>query len=408
MCTIGTRGDILPFLSLCEPFVKKGHGVTILTNRNWQTLVEDVGAEFCEIADPDPPQSARDDRKFYRTNVFPSFARSFSLIQKKIIPGASCVLIYRTNMVGAECAAEKFRIPSVKVALQPSAIRSVERPPWPFTSWVCGPLASAMKKVVIPAVFGLGELTAEYRNHTNRFRQEVGLPKRTFGKRPESDDLLLMLCPEWFAMPQKDWPGSSRVTGFLYFDGDRKDDELDAFVSTNGPPLVFTPGTGVSDARKFFAMAAELCRQLDMPGVFVSSSLHNVTAPVPGRILMREYAELHGLLPRSRLFVHHGGIGSIAQAIRAGVPQVILPDRFDQPDNALRVALLGLGGAVFSKSPGAQELEGFVRNVLGSTTVQRQVKRGAALVRAHPSNEVAYEMICGLMDRRFNPAHTAH
>lgn len=407
VCTLGTRGDILPFLALCTPFISKGHRVTVLTNRNWKDLVENSGAEFHEIAGQDLPQSGRDDKAFYRSSTFPSFSRSFSFIRQRAATNPHCAVIYRFNMLGAECAARKFQLPSIKVALQPSVVKSVERPPWPLTRLVHGPLAGLAKKVIVPAVYKIGEIAAEYREYTNSFLNEVGFEKLAFGSRLETEDLFLILCPDWFAMPQKDWPDRSRLTGFLFLDGDQQDDELEAFISVNGPPLVFTPGTGVSDAGGFFERAASLCRALSLPGVFLSPALRHSGTGWPERILARDHAELHWLLPRSRMLVHHGGIGSTAQAIRAGIPQLVLPDRFDQPDNALRVAILGLGGTVFSRDPDLSELTDMVRNILASATVERQVQTGAALVRAHPARDLAHQMICTVMDRYFRAGATS-
>jgi UDP:flavonoid glycosyltransferase YjiC (YdhE family) len=227
----------------------------------------------------------------------------------------------------------------------------------------------------------------------------VGLKKNAFGKKPETEDLFLVSCPEWFAMPQKDWPASSRVTGFLYFDGGHRDSELEAFIEAHGPPIVFTPGTGVSDVRFFFELASGISRKLAIPAIFISPALARMEPP--DRILIRDYAELHWLLPRSKMLVHHGGIGTVAQAIRAGVPQVIIPGRFDQPDNALRVALLGLGGAVFSQNPTAGEIADFIRKVLASPAVEKQVRTGAMLVHAHASRDLAYQMIRRVLDVHF-------
>jgi UDP:flavonoid glycosyltransferase YjiC (YdhE family) len=405
VCTLGTRGDILPFLALCRPFIEDGHRVTVLTNANWQDLVEGIGAQFQAIADPDPSQSNRDDRHFYRTNTYPSFARSFSFIEERIARNRNCALIYRTNMLGAECAAEKHRIPNVKIALQPSAIRSSERPPWPLTSWACGPFAWFAKRWAIPAVYKLGEIATEYREHTNRFRARVGLRRIAFGKRLEEEDVFLILCPEWFAMPQKDWPASARLTGFLYFDdNETPDGELDAFIGAHGAPLVFTPGTGVSDVGRFFRLGVDVCERLGLPGLFLSPALRKLGPQHSGRILVRDYISFDRLLPRARMLVHHGGIGSVAQAIRAGIPQVVVPDRFDQPDNALRIALLGLGGAVFCRHPTAPELAGFIQDVLGSSAVRKQVETGANLVGAYPSGDVAYRLIHRMLDKRFGTA----
>src|SRR6202012_1799180 len=63
---------------------------------------------------------------------------------------------------------------------------------------------------------------------------------------------------------------------------------------------------------------------------------------LPGR-RCRAYVPLRALLPRCAALVHHGGIGTTAEALRAGVPQVIVPLAFDQFDNAARVRALGAG-----------------------------------------------------------------
>jgi rhamnosyltransferase subunit B len=295
----------------------------------------------------------------------------------------------------------------VKVALQPSVLRSMERPPWPLTQLVQGRLGGVIKRTVIPAIYKFGEIAAAYREHTNRFRNSVGLRRLPFGASSENEDLFLVLCPDWFAMPQKDWPARSRTTGFLYFDQEYHDKPLEEFIAANGAPLVFTPGTGVSDIETFFLRAEALCQELQFSGVFLSGALRCYRRQWADRIAVRDHAEMHWLLPRSRMLVHHGGIGTTAQAIRAGIPQIILPDRFDQPDNALRVAILGLGGAVFSSHPRVSDVAGIMRQVLASGTIRDQVKRAAALVRTNSSIDLVGEMIDGIVTRRYGDGRPA-
>ena len=54
-------------------------------------------------------------------------------------------------------------------------------------------------------------------------------------------------------------------------------------------------------------------------------------------------APYYELFPKCRVLVHSGGIGTTAQALRSGKPQVIIPFAFDQFDNAERVVRLGCG-----------------------------------------------------------------
>jgi len=60
LCTLGTQGDISPFLAIGSALAQRGHSVTILSNEHWRDQVVDCGARFAAIAPRDPPQSGRD------------------------------------------------------------------------------------------------------------------------------------------------------------------------------------------------------------------------------------------------------------------------------------------------------------------------------------------------------------
>src|SRR3954471_441607 len=174
LCTIGTRGDIAPFTALAAELVARGERVTILSNENWRALALACGAQFVPIAPPDPTQSGRDDFAFFLDNVLPSFCRSFEAVAALRAERAELVVVHKMGMLGAQCAAEKFGLPSIKVALQPSAIRSADRPAWPLTALARGRWR-AVTRPLLPAFFWVRELTGRYRPHTNRFRRSVGL-----------------------------------------------------------------------------------------------------------------------------------------------------------------------------------------------------------------------------------------
>src|SRR5262249_48661563 len=150
------------------------------------------------------------------------------------------------------------------------------------------------------------------------------------------------------AMPQADWPRGCHCVGFPFPEPGELDAVTADFVARHGAPLVFTPGTGVLDATAFFDTAREVCASLQLPAVFLSPRACEVAGP---HLLARAFVDLGALLPRARLLFHHGGIGTTAQALRAGIPQVILPNRFDQPDNAMRIASLRLGAVALAPRP---------------------------------------------------------
>jgi rhamnosyltransferase subunit B len=401
LCTLGTRGDFLPFLGLASVLLERGHRVTLLSNANWRDDAVHAGAAFESISGEDPTQSGRDDFAFFQSNTLPSFEKSFSFIARKAKQNSDCILVYRYNMLGAECAAERFNLLNAKIALQPSAIHSVERPPWPMTPLSRGRFGTIGRNIVIPFIYGIGEATRRYRRHANMFRKSVGCSPLTFGRRNEGpEDLLLMMCPEWFAMPQTDWPAHCRTVGFPFWNAGSSDGEIVRFIDRFGAPIVFTSGTGVSDVAGFFAKAGDLCRHLDMPGVFLSRHAPPPPPDLASQILVRDYVDLGHLLPRARMLVHHGGIGTTAQAIRCGIPQVIFAGRFDQPDNALRVAVLGLGAAVYSRNVGIDALGDRIRAMLASLQVRRQLDSAARLVAKQDALRISASLIEDCAERR--------
>lgn len=395
LITLGTRGDIEPFAAIARHLTSAGQRVDFLTNENWQVLVEETGARFVSIAPADPPQSGRNDHSFFVENTFPSFRKSFDHIADVVASEGRPALAYRLNMLGAECAAERFGLDGVRIVLQPSAIRSYARPPWPLTGLAQHWWGAVGRSVVVPAIYMFGDILSPYRRWANEFRRSVDVPARKlFGDRHDHSHPWMLLCPDWFALPQNDWPASCIFAGFPERNPGCPDQVTAEFLRRQPEPILFTPGTGVSDVSAFLSAASEACRALGSAAIFVSPFVDpRVEAE---DLFIRSFVDLSWLLPYCRAVVHHGGIGTTAEAIRAGIPQLILAGRFDQPDNAVRVAQLGLGGAILSDRPSPTLIEKALGQILGSNHVACQVSTAAQLIRKQNGAEEAASLLLAM------------
>jgi UDP:flavonoid glycosyltransferase YjiC (YdhE family) len=160
-----------------------------------------------------------------------------------------------------------------------------------------------------------------------------------------SPRLNLALFPSLFAEPQADWPANTITCGFARYDGtvvapDLKA-ELDAFLAQGEPPIVFTLGSSVAmDAGDFFAKAAAAATRLNRRALLVTGQ--DPPPALPAKVKAFRYLPYSEVFPHAAVNVHQGGIGTLAQALAAGRPQLVMPAAFDQPDNARRAVRLGV------------------------------------------------------------------
>jgi UDP:flavonoid glycosyltransferase YjiC (YdhE family) len=154
----------------------------------------------------------------------------------------------------------------------------------------------------------------------------------------------LALFDPLLAQPQPDWPPNSRVCGSPLFDDADDDlealDELERFLAAGTPPIVFALGSSVVWlAESFWDHAIAAATALGRRAILVTGNLDRPR--LPAGIQAFPYLPYSKVFPRAAAVVHQAGIGTLAQALRSGRPQLIVPVAFDQPDNALRAARLG-------------------------------------------------------------------
>jgi rhamnosyltransferase subunit B len=353
LSTLGTLGDILLFLGFGRALLARGHDVTFLANEVFGPRITAAGLRFEAIADADafrqtfehgnPWRQQGGVRHAFETHNRPAILPAFEHIRRRRERGEGLVVVAGHNAFGARFASERLGLPLVCVTGAPYWLRPRRRAsyplPWGLPPWLVdlcywGADRFQLDPQVAPGI--------------NACRRQLGLPalRRVYHHWYARADLHLALYPEWFGMPEPDWPANLRMTGFPLPDPDPapRHEGAAAFIEREGPPLVFTTGTGVADVGPFFAASKKLCAQLDRPGIFLSRQPVPIPPARQANLAWFDYVDLGFLLPRAAALIHHGGAGGCAQAIRAGVPQLNAPLAYDQPDNARRIARLGLGG----------------------------------------------------------------
>jgi len=349
----GSDGDIFPFFGLGKALVGRGHRVTLATSDRYQTLAEDQGFGFRPLV-----SSAEADSVFENADSWHPLRsalitlrfraqcarRQYEMIASLVRDGRA-VLVVNPWVLAASVVKERLAPPMATILVNPWQIPSIDAPPvMPGVSlptWAPGPMGRFY--------WWTFDLLVDLivRPDINRLRQSLDLrPVRRILRWPVPPDLAIGLFPDWYGPPQPDWPAGIRLAGFLHYDGPANFDlpvELREFCRCGPPPVAFTFGTRMMHAADLFREALSACRTIGTRGVFLTRYPAQLPRPLPPEVRHCEFAPLRELLPLCAALVHHGGIGTTARALAAGTPQLIVPQAYDQFDNARRIERLGAG-----------------------------------------------------------------
>jgi UDP:flavonoid glycosyltransferase YjiC (YdhE family) len=391
---LGSAGDVHPFVGLGAALKARGHEVTIITNEHFGPLVRHQGLEFVPLGTEAEFLAVLEDPDLWHpTRAFGTVMRkvvegmrpSYELIAERFVPGETVVVSSMLGF-GPRIANERLGVPLVSVHLQPSVIRSLDAPPiypvvgdlgrWPrplrrMLFWFMD--VAMIDRVLAPPV--------------NRFRAELELPpvRQLFDRWMHSPELVIGLFPEWFGPPQRDWPPHTLLTGFRLYDEAtvrEPDPAVAAFLDAGEPPVVVTPGSAMKHGRDFFARVIEALQRLGRRGALLTRYREQLPDRLPDGIAHFGYVPFSRILPRAAALVHHGGIGTTAQALAAGIPQLVMPMAHDQPDNVARLERLGVGRSLPPKRFRAPAVVGMLGGLLESEEVAAQCRAVAGRVAA--------------------------
>ncbi|MGA8162820.1 MAG: glycosyltransferase [Acidobacteriaceae bacterium] len=411
--TYGTFGDVNPLVSLSLELKRRGHHPVLAVPEMFRPKVEPLGIGFAPVRPEQDPNDTRLIAMIYdikhgtetglRQFLFPSLRDSYSdLLAAVQADGGADLLVTGELAYAAPLVAEKTGIPWASYVLAPFSFFSAYDPPVlpPYPT-----LARVQEKV--PA---LGHVVARFARFVTRqwpepvyaLRRELGLPR---GKDPifdakHSDRLALALFSSVFGTRQPDWPPSVKITGFAFYDGSgdegRLEPALAAFLDSGPPPLVFTLGSAaVMHAGDFYEQSAAAAERLGQRAVLlVGADDRNLPKrKLPDTICVARYAPYSKIFPRASVLIHQGGIGTTAQALRAGRPMLVMPYSHDQPDNARRVRRLGLAEVLSRKAYKAQPAAELISRLLSDPTYQTRATAVAAQVRAENGTAAACDAL---------------
>ena len=403
--TVGSAGDVHPFVAVGRALVDRGHDVTLFSNEHFGPTVEAAGLRFRAtatsanyeeaVANPDLWHPTRGPVVVLGNTAEYLVAPTVDAILAEG-PGDDSVIVSSTLGFAGRCAAEIARVPLVRVHLQPTAFRSVHHAPRLPGLWMPDGAPAWWKRLL----YRLTDVVVDriVCPHLNAFRANRGLSPahRVFGDWIHQSDTLIALYPDWFAPPQPDAPRHLQHAGFAMFDREELaplDEDLERWMRDGDPPLLFTHGSANRHGDGFFQASAAAARALGRRALLVTTEDRSVAGLTNAAVRHAQYVPFGAALRHAAAFVHHGGVGTVAQGLRAGVPQLVVPLGFDQFDNAARVEALGVGIGLRSSRYDARSATRALRRLLADPVMANAARAIAPRVDGHAAATSAAQWI---------------
>lgn len=416
LTTFGSVGDLHPFVAIGKGLQTRGHEVVIAAPPVHGPRVERYGLAFQPVR---PDTAFIDDgeqlRRFMNAAGIIGFVRDvyFKALPEAYadtlaaVEGADLLVSHPISSYVARLVAEKTGIGWVSTHIVPLGFFSVHD----LSVFPLAPRASKLLRPLGPwfwgPAFAIGKrLTRSIAEPWERFREEIGLP-RSRDVNPlvscDSPNLVLATFSPLLADRQPDWPPQTKITGCPMLDDPAPlPPELEKFLNEGEPPIAFTLGTAVvSAAGEFFRESVAAAKLLRRRAVLVvGKQAANLPHDLGADVVAVEYAPFAELFRRSAAVVHHGGIGTTHLALQAAVPALIVPHAWDQPDNAVRAARLGIARTLSPRSYRAKRVTAELEKLLSDPRYSRRAKEVAAIVEQEHGITAACDAIEAELPRR--------
>lgn len=399
----GSTGDVSPYAHVALQLAQRGRRVVFIGNEHYAGLFDGSAVEFVRVGTRDDHARLMSDvevfdrhrksaEQVFQAHYYPHLDSFYEAATAELRRNANTMVI--GGEAGGAAAAERAGAPYVHLACSPGTTpfaRSRLDPQYPER--VLSPLLRrlarngrrrallyAINRVIRRRPVATPSRSIPVDHPLGRLRTRENMPL-TPSLAPR---LAICMWPDWFASAQPDWPSFARTTDFPF----RAPPQAKPRSADREELVVATTGSIAGSQTRFYGLMVEACRLLNMRAVLVTPHRDQLPQDLPERITWRDFAPFDELFSHASLVVHHGGIGTGALAIAAGVPQLVVPMRGDQFDNSYRFENLGVARLLSLSGMTPASLARIIVAVMRSTRVrercahyQKRLEDGGGLTR---------------------------
>jgi sterol 3beta-glucosyltransferase len=412
---IGSRGDVQPYLALGVELQKLGHRARIATFENFASFVTDFGLEFYPIhgdvasvaADQGTRGAMQADNPLKLLFSFNKLKDLAAGLQRDLFDACqgSDAVVYHPGPSIGYFAARELGIPGILATPFPMTPTRA----YPSLIFYDKPRLGGWANYATHKVFEQIMWMAGKSPIRQFWQQEFGRPPQDFGcpygRQTSAAMPTVVSCSDHVFPRPADWPEHVHNTGYWFLDdaaGWQAPDDLLAFLDRGAPPVyagfgsMGDPGQAAQTTR----LVIDALQRAGQRGVLATG--WSGMAPIddlPGNVFMLESAPHLWLFPRMAAVVHHGGAGTTAAGLRAGVPNIVIPHSNDQFAWARRVHELEAGPTpIPRKKLTAQGLAGAIDSAL-TPPVRAAAQELGKNIQSERGVETAARIIDGCLAR---------
>jgi sterol 3beta-glucosyltransferase len=354
----GSRGDVQPYVALGKGLKEAGHTVGVLASTDFQVLITAHDLEFFDMGGS-MEGVAQGMQGLLEQGNFIKILASMGAPAEKMVgqaaasgmtacQGSDLILAGLGGVFVGLALAEKLELPFVPAFLYP--LTPTGEFPGVLTPLPPGRLPAWVNRLSHRMVQKMMWLT--FRSADNKARGEVlkiprvprGGPFGALEKKKQT--VLYGYSPQVIPIP-KDWEDWNQVTGYWTLEpsaGWNPPAGLVKFLEAGPPPVYIGFGSMVNRKPEETAdLVVQALERSGRRGVLSAGWGGMKKEELPESVFMTGSVPHSWLFPRMAAVVHHGGVGTTAAGLRAGVPSVVTPYFGDQPFWGQRVHALGVG-----------------------------------------------------------------
>jgi rhamnosyltransferase subunit B len=411
--TFGSGGDLNPFIAPGLALRSRGHDVLFAVEADFQQQLSLLGFPVSLLTGDQEKALAP-----FRHQIFSndqSITALKLLVEHYILPTLPAkvaelreicqqadLLISVAPQFAASIVAELLHIPWVSVILTPSTLpsASISTQPLPV------PLPASLQRLSNRFSWFIGGMV---------LRQIVDKPvnqiRRSFHVPPRSNLMwtgnlspyftALVVSPALVSRPD-DWPQYVQMTGFCFWDRSvdwTPPETLEAFLHGGKPVVAVTAGTVAPSERALFApyyqVSTESILACGARALVINAPEKSISPEQREDVLHLSFAPFSQIFPACAAVIHHGGIGTIAQCLRAGVPSLVVPGGMDQPFNAAQVVQRKAGLWIPRKRYTSRRAEKALKALLSTPTYQEHARK----IQAQIMQEDGVAVLCTAIEQ---------